>query len=271
MNLREIIPADRIPMWEQLLQRAIKQGRYSDEYFRSDHPKYFERTFNPVVEEGQATRVAIFARDITARKRAETALLESEEKFLRLAGHIESVLYSLDATTREFRYLSPAFEKLFGYSVEDIQLMGGRRAFLAHVIQGDQFKEQDRYLADVQLEDQATSFRTESWWRCKDGSLRYTQDHWMPVYEQDKLVSTEGILTDITKEKAADDKLKASEARLKDAQRLAKLGSWNWDLVSQQITWSDELYAIWGFDRGAPPSSLVQYMKLFLPKALLDL
>ena len=88
--------------------------------------------------------------DITARKRAELALRESEGKFTRLAAHIEDVLYSVDAVTREFRYISPSFERLFGYTAEDILLAGGRRAFLASVIQGGQFASQDDGLNSLQ-------------------------------------------------------------------------------------------------------------------------
>lgn len=114
MSLRDFVPADRIPTWEALLRQAIREGRFTDTFFRSNKPKWFERTFNPIVKAGQAVGVSIFARDVTERRLAELALRESEEKFSRLATHIEDVLYSVDAATREFRYLNPSFQKMFG-------------------------------------------------------------------------------------------------------------------------------------------------------------
>jgi PAS domain S-box-containing protein len=43
--------------------------------------------------------------------------------------------------------------------------------------------------------------------------------------------------------------LRASEARLLDAQAVAHVGSWEWDIASNAIWWSEELYRIYGVDR----------------------
>lgn len=48
--------------------------------------------------------------------------------------------------------------------------------------------------------------------------------------------------------KQAEEALRLSESRLEEAQRLAHLGSWNWDGVSRTLTWSDELCRIYGVD-----------------------
>lgn len=48
--------------------------------------------------------------------------------------------------------------------------------------------------------------------------------------------------------KQAEESLRLSESRLEEAQRLAHLGSWNWDGVSKALTWSDELCRIYGVD-----------------------
>jgi PAS domain S-box-containing protein len=266
INMREFLPPERVLFWAEHFQRVIQQGRLTLEYFRPNNAKYFEMTFNPIRKDEGVHRLSIFARDITQRRRAELALRVSEEKYTRLVTHIEDVLYSVDAVTREFRYLSPAFQKMFGYTLEDIRQLGGRRAFMAYVIQGGQFKEQDDYLQKLQREPAAKPFRSVAWWRCKDGTQRYVRDNWMPVYEAGQLVSTEGILTDITREKAAEDKLQESEALLKEAQQLAKLGNWNWDVGTGAVTWSDELYEMWGLNRSQPAPSLAQHVKLFPPE-----
>lgn len=263
LNLREIIPADRMPAWQELLHRAIREGRYTDEFFRPNRPRYFERTFNPIVKEGQAVSVSIFARDITERKRADQALRESEEKFTRMATHLESVLYSVDAETREFRYISPAFKRLFGYTLEDVRNMGGRRTFLHQVIQNGRFVHQDQHMDALAREPSGLGAHLEGWWRCKDGTLRYVQDHWMPVYVEGKLVSTEGILTDVTQAKLAENKLRESEAQLKHAQQLAKLGNWTWDVATDTVTWSEEIFDIFGWNKLQPPPSMAEHAKLF--------
>ncbi len=51
---------------------------------------------------------------------------------------------------------------------------------------------------------------------------------------------------DVTERVLAQKQLEAGEAKLADAQQVAKLGSWDWDLGSGAITWSDELFRICG-------------------------
>ncbi len=50
--------------------------------------------------------------------------------------------------------------------------------------------------------------------------------------------------------KRAEEKLKQSERQLAEAQRLAQIGSWDWDLRTNVVTWSDELYHIFGLEPG---------------------
>ena len=55
--------------------------------------------------------------------------------------------------------------------------------------------------------------------------------------------------------------LREGEARLNDAQRIAKLGSFEWNLVSNTMRWSDEFFRLWGVPLNAVPS-----YQLFLDK-----
>src|SRR5580658_3420130 len=63
-----------------------------------------------------------------------------------------------------------------------------------------------------------------------------------------------GVVTDITERKQADDErealsrsLQESKARLEEAQSVAHVGYWDWDLETGGIIWSDETYRIFGF------------------------
>ncbi|MGB5964986.1 MAG: ATP-binding protein, partial [Sulfurimonadaceae bacterium] len=51
---------------------------------------------------------------------------------------------------------------------------------------------------------------------------------------------------DVTEKKALEDKVAENEARLIEAQKIAHLGNWEWDLLNHKITWSDELYRLLG-------------------------
>jgi two-component system CheB/CheR fusion protein len=54
------------------------------------------------------------------------------------------------------------------------------------------------------------------------------------------------VINDVTERLHAEDALRRSEERLAEAQRVGRLGSWEWDLKAGEVRWSGELYAIYG-------------------------
>lgn len=50
----------------------------------------------------------------------------------------------------------------------------------------------------------------------------------------------------MTEAEAAKQTLQESEERLKEAQQIARIGNWNWDIVNNKLIWSDEIYRIFG-------------------------
>ncbi len=58
------------------------------------------------------------------------------------------------------------------------------------------------------------------------------------------------VMRDITEQRMAEEKLRRSASELAEAQGLAHVGSWNWDLPANVLTWSDEHYLILGLRPG---------------------
>jgi len=77
-----------------------------------------------------------------------------------------------------------------------------------------------------------------------------------PLVVDGKLVGLRGTVTDITRRKLAEQALAESEARLKDAQAVARLGHWRSDLASGRLEWSDEVYRLFAYDHGSVEPSL---------------
>jgi PAS domain S-box-containing protein len=65
--------------------------------------------------------------------------------------------------------------------------------------------------------------------------------------------------------------LRASEARLLDAQAVAHVGSWEWDLGNDRILWSEELYRIYGVDAHSCAASYDAFLELVHPDDRADL
>ena len=74
------------------------------------------------------------------------------------------------------------------------------------------------------------------------GDVRYTEKDKMLL----EFVSSQVASAIVRKQ--SEQALRLSESRLEEAQRLAHLGSWNWDVSSDTLSWSDELCRIYGVD-----------------------
>lgn len=61
--------------------------------------------------------------------------------------------------------------------------------------------------------------------------------------------------------------LEISERNLKESQKIAKLGSWHLDILSNKVRWTEELYDMYGFDPNLPPPPYTEHMKLFTPES----
>jgi signal transduction histidine kinase/PAS domain-containing protein len=60
----------------------------------------------------------------------------------------------------------------------------------------------------------------------------------------------------------AEEQLRRSEQSLAEAQRVAQLGSWDWRPQTGELTWSDEVYRIFGYEPGAFPPSYERFLSL---------
>jgi PAS domain S-box-containing protein len=67
-----------------------------------------------------------------------------------------------------------------------------------------------------------------------------------------RVVLIRGSVHDITEHKRAEDALRASEANLTKAQAIAHIGSWHLDVAHNQLTWSQEVFRIFGMPEGTP-------------------
>lgn len=56
-----------------------------------------------------------------------------------------------------------------------------------------------------------------------------------------------------------------SQSQLAEAQALARLGSWEWDIATDSVTWSDEMYRLYGLEPGAEKIDYKRYQSLLHP------
>ena len=99
-----------------------------------------------------------------------------------------------------------------------------------------------------------------------DGEVRFVRSV-VEVIRDDQggPVRLAGATQDVTELVQARELLRQSEARLKNAERLAHLGHWDWDVKANQLIWSDECFRIFGGPPNHAPSR-EDILKAFVPE-----
>jgi len=79
-------------------------------------------------------------------------------------------------------------------------------------------------------------------------------------------VAVQGIARDVTRRKRAEEELKKREAQLAESQRIAQLGSWELDVATGRLNWSDEEFRRFGFEPGEIVPTFETYLGLVHPE-----
>ncbi|MFH1693865.1 MAG: PAS domain S-box protein, partial [Bacillota bacterium] len=75
------------------------------------------------------------------------------------------------------------------------------------------------------------------------------------------------LVTDVSEHKQIVEQLEQKEKNLLESQRIAHLGSWRLNVVTNEVVWTEELYKMYGFDPTIPPLDYTENMKLFTPES----
>src|SRR3954453_15463382 len=86
-------------------------------------------------------------------------------------------------------------------------------------------------------------------------ALRHDGSRFPAEISVSPLQTTKGLLVtavirDVTERRQIEQELRRSKAQLAEAQALARIGSWEWDVAANHVVWSDELYRIYGLEIG---------------------
>ncbi|MGA9371096.1 MAG: PAS domain S-box protein [Solirubrobacterales bacterium] len=73
------------------------------------------------------------------------------------------------------------------------------------------------------------------------------------------------IVRDVSDRKDTEEELRRTRDRLEEAQRLARLGSWEWDVVGDRVIWSDELFRIYGLEPGEMEPTYERFLERIHP------
>src|SRR5450755_2395261 len=211
---------------------------------QSGAPRHTQESYMPDVVDGKVRGVVVLVTDITARQVAVQARAAVEARFRLAFIHSPFGMGMIDNSGRLLE-VNPALCKMLGYSEQDLH----GRTFADLVSPARQQEERDR---TARLFNGETEPSSAEWqFLRKDGSAIWVILSLAPA---DGEVVGEtlaiGHVQDISARKQSEDELRHSRERLADAEHVAKMGSWEWDITNDRTTWSDGLFHVYGLTPG---------------------
>jgi PAS domain S-box-containing protein len=199
-----------------------------------------ERTWSePVVQRLRLVGV-IFANAL-ARKKADFALRQAELDYRMIADFTYGWEYwsNPDGT---IRYMSPSCKRITGYSPDEfITHPSLLRKIILPVDRGawDQhFRESRRGVPSHEVQFRIRTMAGQTRWiehACQ--SVRGPHGEFLGYRASNR---------DVTERKLAEETARKKDQSLAEAQRIAHLGSWHWDIETNELAWSDEVYRVFG-------------------------
>ena len=152
-------------------------------------------------DSGKATGILSSGEDITDRRRAEEALRVSELRFRQIAENLSEVFWITNADKTKVEYVSPAYEAVWGRTVEEIY--DRPISFLEAIVP------EDREATERRVKQQAeggydVEYRIER----PDGTTRWIHDRSVAIRDEaDCVYRLIGVAEDITERKAVENRL----------------------------------------------------------------
>ena len=208
--------------------------------------------------EGRVTRLVAQVDDITERRVADQRLRESEARLHAFTSHSPSAM-SLKHADGRYRFVNDRF--LERYAVERSQVIGHTDTELFPGIAARALSRND---AEVIARGEPVQYEETT----RDaGGERVSLVIKFPVFgAAGEVAGVGGIATDISDLKRTEQALREQRALLAEAQKVAGLGSWEWDPQSGRLLWSDELYHIYGLAPEAFKPSFEAYLERVHPE-----
>ena len=205
--------------------------------------EWYDRTLPG--DDGGPSRLLAIGQDVTARKQAEEALSASEERLRSILDGMFAyiALYSPDGVMLEVNR-----HTLEQWSLPREQMVGRKPWETERWANAPRAREalQSAY----ERAGRGETIRSDMTARLTDGRVVTTDSTLQPLFDsQGKVTGVLSFAVDVSERARAEAKLRESEIRLREAQRIAGIGNWELDLVSGELHWSDEIFRIFEIDK----------------------
>ena len=245
----DAIHPDDLPAAIERFSRSMSTGEPYDSEQRHRRfdgvYRWFQVFVRPIRNaDGAIARWTVAQLDVDERRRAEEALRESERNARLIVDSIPG-LVAVFAPNGEVEALSPQVLEYYGKTFEQLK----------HWDIDETLHPDDRARV-VELFSRAIQtgepFDLEARARRFDGVYRWHLSRGVPLRDaKGQIVRWYNLITDIDDRKRAEEELLRSEAFLAQGEAVSETGSFLWDLETNHIRWSEQLYRLFEWETGS--------------------
>ena len=202
-----IHPEDRDRVMANFTQQIVSEDEIEYRIVRPDGEIRWirDRAFPIRNQADRVYRIVGIAEDISARKQAEKAIRESEERFRQLAENIQDSFWLVSADFTDLLYISPAYEQIWGRTREE--LYAEPLKCMESVHPEDEYLLEESMRRVLQGESTSTEYRIFR----PDGTMRWLCDRAFPIYDESgKIYRIAGICEDISDRKFTEARIQAA-------------------------------------------------------------
>lgn len=216
-----------------------------------------------------ANGISVFFKDVTFKRKAEISIKESEERYRDLITNLQAGVLVLNPDS-SISLCNFEASRLFGFSkksevandyiIPEWQYFTETGKQLAkHEFPAERVIATQQPIINLVLGIE-TALKNERVW---------VQANAYPELDKfNKLIHVIITFVDITERIRAAEKIKQNEETLNRAQRIAKIGNWEFNLQTLDLKWSDELYRIFEIDNHNSKELYLNYRNKFHPDDL---
>jgi len=243
-------------LWRTIANGEIWKGEFRNK--AKDGTLYWvETTIVPFLnEQGKPYQYLSIRIDITEQKKTEEKIQKSEEQYRDLVENITDLICTHDLDGRILS-VNRAAEELMGQKFNPKDNLNIKDLLVTE--KKDEF---DLYIANIKKNGYA-----EGLMKVKTFSGK------IHIWEYKNSLKTTGVTPivrgyarDITESRIAEENLRKSEARLKEAQAITHISNWEIDLVQNSHTWSEEFYRIYGINKSEVQPSAELFLSFMHPE-----
>jgi PAS domain S-box-containing protein len=250
-----------IEFWKNIKEGKIWRGEIKNK--AKDNSYYWvDTTIIPLYDsDGKITEYMSIRNDITNRKLAEEEQEKTKVTLNNVFNEMEEVLWSVSLPDYKVIVMSPSITSLYGIPYNDF--INDNSYWIKAVY------EEDKDVIPRLLEAYKKEGRFEEIYRIIDtkGKIKWIKNKGKVIYDEHGVgIRIDGYVSDVSELKFAEEKLRKSELNLKEAEKIAKIGRWELNLITNQLFWSDTIFEIWEIENKIENSTYQNFIESIHPE-----